>query len=95
MKPIALMAALCASPALAQEQPICASRAGIAAALLSGFDERLAGGGVRHDGQFLIEVYVSEVGTWTITLTGGDGITCVLLVGTDWSFSTPKPGSLH
>ena len=95
MKPIALMAALCASPALAQEQPICASRQGMVSTLLNGFDERLAGGGVRHDGQFLIEVYVSEAGTWTITLTGADGITCVLLVGTDWSFVTAKPGSLH
>ena len=86
MRTIALIAALCAAPAGAQELD-CAYRPAAVEVLTRDHGEVVVGYGLRHDGQFLVEAWVSESGSWTLTITGADGVLCVLLYGSDWVFN--------
>lgn len=38
----------------------------------------------------LLEVFISEGGTWTLILTVPSGTSCVLLVGNNWNFNLEK-----
>lgn len=41
----------------------------------------------------LVELFVAPSGTWTMLLTRGDGVSCLMGVGTDWQPLPPsKPG---
>jgi len=67
---------LLAVPAHAQQ---CAPRADVVAALAANYAEtpRLMG----ISGVQMMEVYVSDSGTWTITVTSQEGVTCLLASG--------------
>jgi hypothetical protein len=72
-------------PAVAQPiPPNCAERDLVVERLESTFGEAFAGGGLQSDTQ-LLEVWRSpEQGTWTLLMTGADGLTCVVASGTHW-----------
>lgn len=84
MKTIAVMAALCASPAFA-EDPVCGPHEIVSDQLAANYGEVSVGYGYDPRG-FVVEVYVSKAGTWTVVGVEPDGRTCFLSAGTDWAF---------
>ena len=62
----------------------CASRDALVKALANKHDEHLSGLGIVTETQIL-EVFVSALGTWTITISNFiDGMTCVMASGKHW-----------
>ena len=72
--------ALVASPALAQAN--CAPRPDVVAGLLRNYGETAQAEGMTPQG--IVEVYAAQSGSWTITITGPDGVTCLLASGHDF-----------
>ncbi|WP_372610215.1 hypothetical protein [Aquicoccus sp.] len=81
---LAVGAILTAIPAHAGD---CAAREQVVQRLERDYAEKLTGGGL-HDAEALdtvVEVWASpETGTFTVILTGADGVSCILATGTDW-----------
>lgn len=72
------LVALTATAAGAQN---CADRDMVATRLVDGFGEYVQGGGVAANHLYL-EVWANtETGTWTITMTTPDNLTCVMASG--------------
>lgn len=84
MRAIALIAALCAAPAAAEE-PLCVPRGDMQAALENEYGEVSVGYGLDHR-DVIVEVWVSRAGTWTLLITRPDGSTCAVAAGIDWVF---------
>lgn len=84
MKAIALIAALCAAPAAAQEYP-CMQRGDLQVLLEGTFGEVSVGHGYDPRGG-IIEIWVSASGTWSLLVSTPDGRSCVLASGTDYVF---------
>ena len=83
----ALMTALRGlTPAFAQAAP-CAKRADLLEHLSSRFGEVPVAGGLMPDGN-VVEVVVSDNGSWTIVVTEPTGQTCGLVSGDAWSKSS-------
>lgn len=90
---LALLVALCAAagPASAQQAMICGQRDQIIAQLQARFGEERRSMGLAGRNR-IVEVYVSdETGSWTITITGVDGITCLVASGQHFESFTPAP----
>jgi hypothetical protein len=97
MKPIALMAALCAAPAAAQNAP-CFGYADLMAALASGYGEVSVGYGLISPSNAVMQLFVSESGTWTLVIVRPDGMACGVAAGDNWTFDEqpwPKAGELN
>jgi hypothetical protein len=45
--------------------------------------ERHRGWGLIHDGR-LLEIFISEKGTWTVLVSLPTGMSCIVFEGTDW-----------
>lgn len=58
----------------------CAPRDQVAAGLATGFDETRRAIGLSSPSQML-EIFASEAGSWTIIVTGPDGMTCLVASG--------------
>lgn len=68
----------------AQHFPVgCSERERIVDYLGSRFGETLQGAG-RQSPDTVMELYVSETGSWTVIITRPDGTSCPLAVGEDW-----------
>ena len=67
---------------------ICGDRSEIASSLSNRFSEEPRSLGVDADGGIL-EVFVSETGSWTIIVTNPRGRTCVLTAGENWETMAP------
>jgi hypothetical protein len=67
----------------AAQVPRCALRDDMVSTLSEAFSEKQHAYG-QLSPQLIIEVFVSDKGGWTIVVTGADGISCVLAVGTGW-----------
>jgi hypothetical protein len=96
MKTIALIAACAALPAAAQEMP-CESRSVVVELLAQNYGEVQVGYGFDPRG-VIIEVFVSEAGTWSLLITDPLGKMCLLTAGTDWVFVEqpwPKFGEVN
>lgn len=78
-----------ASPANAQEAPPCAPRAGIMEKLEVEFNEKLEAIGVTYPGS-LVEILTSKDGTWTMLLTNGNGLSCIVMTGDGWLSVPPN-----
>ncbi len=78
-----LALALAATPAVAQQMQFCAPRDTIIQKLTSQFKETRRSYGLQQSSG-VYEVFASEAGTWTITMTSPSGMTCVLAVGEAW-----------
>ena len=70
-------------PALAQQQPPCVKRADFLKHLRANYDESPVAMGLTAGGG-LLEVIVSETGTWTIIVTTPNGISCGVATGEGW-----------
>ena len=80
----AFTALVAASPAKSQQpQQICGVRDHIVAALAHDFREQPNAVGV-VDRNVVMEVFVSEGGTWTMLATGTDGNACIIASGEGW-----------
>lgn len=67
----------------------CEARADIVATLSDTFGEKQYAYGLLGP-QAIIEVFVSQKGTWTMVLTGSDGTSCILAAGLGWE-TVPQP----
>ncbi|MEM1373441.1 MAG: hypothetical protein AAGF78_03555 [Pseudomonadota bacterium] len=63
----------------------CATRDSIATALSINYGEQPVSGGIQGDNR-IVEIFVSEKDdTWTILVTGANGVSCIVAAGTDWA----------
>ena len=70
-----------AVPAAAQGQSMCAQRAQVVGMLASRYGESVRGMGLANQNR-VIEIFASEeTGTWTITMTMPNGMTCLMASG--------------
>ncbi len=79
----AAFAALVASDYPAKSQEICGTRQDIVAALARDFKEQPNAMGV-VDKNVVMEVFVSDTGTWTMIASGTDGNSCIIASGEGW-----------
>jgi hypothetical protein len=75
------------SPAAA----FCANRAEMVKSLSDKFKENPAALG-QINGSAVVEIFVSDNGTWTILATGTDGKSCVLSAGEGWQINVAALG---
>ncbi|AWI84601.1 hypothetical protein CEW88_04865 [Alloyangia pacifica] len=83
--------ALSLTAALAQEFEACAPRGTMVEMLSEVFGEEPRAIGLTGD-ERMMELFVSEAGTWTILLTTATGISCPISEGSSFERRTP-PGS--
>ncbi len=80
---LATAAALFASGAAFAQAPTCGPRAAVAQSLAAQYREKPQSIGVVDD-KTVVEVFVSDAGTWTIIATDTDGNSCVISAGEGW-----------
>jgi hypothetical protein len=66
-----------------QQQTFCGDRATMVGKLAEEFRENPMAVGM-VDQSAVLEIFVSDEGTWTILATGTDGVSCVLSAGEGW-----------
>ena len=81
--------ALCAGATQANTGGQCAARVDIVKALGEKFHESEAGRGLINPG-VVLEVFVSEQGSWTVLASDTKGQSCILSVGEGWDSATMK-----
>lgn len=69
---------------LAAASALCGPRAQVATNLALNFNETAVAMGER-DSKNAAVLYVSPEGTWTIVLTGSDGVSCAVDSGVSWT----------
>ena len=74
-----------------QAANFCANRAEMVKSLADKFKENPTAVG-QINGDAVIEVFVSEKGSWTILATGTDGKSCVLSAGESWEINVAALG---
>ena len=75
--------------ASAAQPPICLEHDDATIILDRHYQEQQIGIGLANMGSSVVELYVSESGSWTILVTRADGLSCVMAAGEDWSISAP------
>ena len=70
-------------PHTAAAGPACAVRSAVVAQLAAKYQESRKGIGLAGN-DAIVEVFASEAGTWTITVTLPSGMTCLLASGQGW-----------
>jgi hypothetical protein len=68
------------APALANA---CAPHEDFSKHLQTNYQEKVGGIGVANDGS-LFEIFVSEKGTWSLLITNGKKISCIVAAGEMW-----------
>lgn len=76
--------ALLISANAANAQQVCTVRNEAVVLLEERFDEQVAGRGLAGDGQQMLELFVSETGSWTVLVSDTQGRSCVLASGESW-----------
>lgn len=79
----ALLAALLAAAPVQAQGTQCAPRPEIVKGLADGYGEVPVQIGLGNAG-LVVEVFASEQGTWTITVTSPQGMTCLIASGEAW-----------
>lgn len=79
------------APSQAPAQEFCAARNEMVKSLSDKYREAPAALG-QVNGDAVIEVFVSEMGTWTILATGTDGKSCVVSAGENWELNVAALG---
>ena len=75
----------------ASAQTVCGPHEEIIKRLETGYKESRTGFGLAGNGG-LVELFVSEKGTWTFLFTRPDGVTCLMAAGGDWEkVDSPLP----
>ncbi len=67
-----------------QAQAACLPHAEAVARLQQLHGETVTGRGLGEMGGFVLELYVSESGSWTILMTHTNGLSCIKASGQDW-----------
>lgn len=90
------LAGLLAAPTPAPAQPQCAAHDAIAVELAAKYGEARQSMGLAADAT-VMELYASlETGTWTLTVTLPDGVTCLVAAGSNFqtvSVQEPAKGN--
>jgi len=73
---------LSASPASAMQA--CTTHEDATKRLATQYDERVVGRGLANAGKAMIELFVSEEGTWTVVVSAPGGKSCILASGDSW-----------
>ncbi len=68
----------------ASAQQACATHADATKRLEKQFDERVVGRGLASAGKRMLELFVSEKGSWTVVVSEPNGRSCVLESGEIW-----------
>jgi hypothetical protein len=89
MATILAAAAVCGAAAKADAVAQCAPRADIVKALGDKFHESEAGRGLINP-NVVLEIFISEQGSWTVLASDTKGQSCVLSVGEGWDSPTIK-----
>ncbi len=71
------------TPAQAQQAMLCGLRDDMGKMLDQRFGEQPQAGGIVGDR--IVELLVSQTGSWTILITSADGRSCVVTGGEDWT----------
>ena len=91
MRSLCAAALLIAAPSASLGQvAACDERGSVLAHLASKYGETRIAWGVANGGQ-LVEVLSSgEEGTWSVIITGRDGVVCLIAAGRDWRPVAPS-----
>lgn len=84
----ALAAVLLFGATPAHAQAVCGDRGEIIARLESGYQEQATAIGLASNGG-VVELYVSESGSWTLLLTQTTGVSCLIAAGEHWETVPP------
>ena len=66
------------------EEPQCDTRENFVAGLASSYGETPVAAGIDRKNSVITEMFAGPSGTWTIIVTGADGISCIVSFGTDF-----------
>jgi len=78
-------------PLAAAAQEPCPPYAEVARVLREEYHEQPIGRGITGEGDMMVEVWASGMGTWTVVVTTPDGRACVPAGGVDWEVFTDPP----
>ncbi len=84
--------ALFISASSANAEQFCAPRDGALVQLEKQFEEKVLGRGLAVNGKRMIELFVSEKGSWTVLISDPNGSSCVLTSGENWQGTTVLVG---
>jgi hypothetical protein len=84
-----IIGALFASPALAQPQ--CAPTDAVAANLMGQYGETIQASGIAANGTYVMWWGNTETGTWTVTASNAQGMTCLVAHGDAFDASRQAP----
>ena len=79
----ALLAITTLLPTAATTQQVCRPRENTKQLLKNNYDETVVAIGLVSNGMGFLEIYGSEKGSWTITITNTRLVSCVVMSGTD------------
>ena len=85
---IAAAFALFLSTQSADAQQVCSPRHEAMLQLEKQFSEQVAGRGLATNGKQMLEVLVSETGSWTVLVSDPQGRSCVVANGENWQAKT-------
>ncbi len=68
----------------ANAQQFCAPRDKAVVQLKKQFGELVSGRGLAVNGKRMIELFVSEKGSWTVLISDPKGLSCVVTSGENW-----------
>ena len=80
-------------PPAASQQPVCGDRDHIASELLRQHGEKPVARGVLLDGAHVLEVFAAPSGSFTVVITGTQGIACIPAAGLGWENQSKPPSS--
>ncbi len=84
--------ALFLSASSANAEQFCAPRDRAVKQLEKQFGELVSGRGLAVNGERMIELYVSEKGSWTVLISDPNGRSCVMASGENWQGITVLVG---
>lgn len=68
----------------AHAQQLCAFRGAAITQLETKFNERVVGRGLAKRGKEMVELLLSESGSWTVIISDTQGRTCIVASGDSW-----------
>ena len=81
---ICIASALLLSAQSANAQQVCAPHETVALQLEEKFAELVVGRGLTPNGKAMVELFVSESGSWTMLVSEPSGQSCVVATGEGW-----------
>ena len=80
------------SASSANAEQVCAPRDTAVIQLEKQFGESVSGRGLAVNGKRMIELFVSEEGSWTVLISDPNGRSCVMASGEGWQGITKRAG---